>query len=90
MSLATPRTACWVNQVCPAGPWPLKRLLHGLFVQRPIDEVQQRMVLPQADGEYDHERDRTHNQSGAQLFEVIDDAQSLFVTDRADCGRHRI
>jgi hypothetical protein len=63
-------------------------LLLCLFVQRPVDEAQQGMVLPQAHSEHDPEGDRTHDQAGAQLLKVIDDAQSLVVADRPDCRRH--
>jgi hypothetical protein len=47
-----------------------------------VEHVQQVMVLPEAGRESEHERNSADDQSRAELVEMIDDAQSIFVTDR--------
>src|ERR1035437_4030493 len=51
--------------------------------QRPVEHVEQVVVLPEADGEGDREHDAADDQPTSQLVEVIDDAQSILVPDRA-------
>ena len=47
------------------------------------------MVLPEGEGEGDPERDDADNQPGAKLVEVLDEAQSVVMTDRPQRGGHR-
>ena len=63
-------------------------LFLGLLVQRAVDDFQQRVVLPQAHPERDRDRDRADDQARAQLFEMVDEAESVFVADRANRGGH--
>jgi hypothetical protein len=58
-------------------------LLLGLMGQRRVDQVQQLLVLPEADPERDRNRDQRNDQPGAELVEVSDDAQLIAVPDRA-------
>ena len=56
--------------------------------QRPADQVQQRVVLPQAHPERDRQHGAADDQARAQLFEVLDEAEAIFVADRANRGGH--
>ena len=45
------------------------------------------MVLPQAEPKRDHERHRADDQAGAQLVEMVHEAEPVLVADRANrCG----
>ncbi len=57
--------------------------------QRAVEQVQQRLVLPEAEPEGDDERDRDDDQSLAQLVEMVDDAEPVLVTDGAENSGHR-
>ena len=56
--------------------------------QRLVEDAQETMVLPEADAEGDRDRDRAYDQSGAQLVEVIDDAEAILVIDGPEDPRH--
>ena len=49
--------------------------------QRPVEQVQQRVVLPEANPEGDGQHDPADDQPRAELIEVLDDAQPIFVPD---------
>ena len=55
---------------------------------RAVDQVQQGVVLPQAEAEREGERDPADDQPRAQLVEVLDEAQALLVVNRADRSGH--
>ena len=57
-------------------------LLLGLMGQRHVDQVQQLVVLPEADAERDRNRDQRNDQPRAELVEVADDAELIAVPDR--------
>ena len=69
-------------------PVPGADLLLGLRRQRRVDEVQQFVVLPHADGERRDQHGERHDQPGAQLVEMLDDPQSLIVVRPLDRDRH--
>ena len=87
-SRATASTPCCASAVCPSGPLPFCDLLLRLLFERPVDDFQQRVVLPQAHPERDRERDGADDQARAQLIEMVDEAELVFVADRADRGGH--
>ena len=60
--------------------WPLGSGLLGDF--------QQQVVLPEAERQGDGEDDQADDQAVAQLVEVLDQAQLVFVGDRPDAARH--
>ena len=58
--------------------------------QRLIQKVEQPVVLPEADAECDRERERAYDQPGAQLVEVVYDAEAILVPDGSeDPGHHK-
>src|ERR1019366_7480285 len=63
-------------------------LFLGLGRERFVDDLQQRVVLPQADAERDGEHGAADHQARSQLVEVVNEAQLLLVRDRADGGGH--
>ena len=88
VSWATFSTPCWASAVWPSGPLPFATCFSSLLAQRRVDQVQQRVVLPQAEAERDRERDRADDQAGAQLVEMVHEAEPVLVADRADRGGH--
>jgi hypothetical protein len=56
--------------------------------QSPIESLEQGVVLPEADRKRDRQGDAAHDQARAQLVEVVDDAQAVFVPDRPEDLRH--
>jgi hypothetical protein len=56
--------------------------------QRCVQNTKKPMVLPEAHAEGDRERERAHDQPGAQLAEVVDDAEAILVPDRSEDPRH--
>jgi hypothetical protein len=63
-------------------------LLLGLRRQRPVDDVQELVVLPQAQTKGQAKGDTAHDQARAQLFEMVNEAESILVSDWADRGGH--
>ena len=53
-----------------------------------VDQMQQGVVLPQTDTEHNPQHHPADDQPRAQLFEVLDEAEAVFVADRADRGGH--
>ena len=47
-------------------------LFLGLVGQRPVQDLQQRVVLPQAEAERERDGDQRDDDAGAQLLKVID------------------
>ena len=65
---ATDPSPCWVVTL-------------ELCGKRPVEQREQRVVLPEAQAERDDQRDQAHDQARAQLIEVVDDAQPIIVAD---------
>jgi hypothetical protein len=65
-------------------------LLASLRLERFVDDLEQRVVLPQADAEGDAEHDRADDQAAAQLVEVVDETEAILVTDRAKDFGHQL
>jgi hypothetical protein len=72
----------------PDGAIAVGDLLACLRLQRLVHDVQQFVVLPQADAEGDREHGHADDQAGSELFQMVDEAQLLLVADHADRGSH--
>ena len=61
----------------------------GWSRQRPVEHVQQRVVLPEATREGDRQGGRTDDQPRAELIQMVDDAQAILMPDGPYDLRHR-
>ena len=67
---------------------PRADLLLGLVRERRVDDVQQRVVLPHAEGERRRDHGQADDQPRAQLLEVVDHAEVLLVPDPSNGDSH--
>jgi hypothetical protein len=69
-------------------PLALGDLLARLGLQRFVDDVKKRVVLPQTYGERDGQDGSADDQATAQLIEVVHEAESILVANRANRAGH--
>ncbi|HEY8763338.1 MAG TPA: hypothetical protein VIM18_04045 [Solirubrobacteraceae bacterium] len=72
------------------GPVAVTHLLLGLVSERTVDQVQQAMVLPEADAKRDHTGERRHDQACSQLVKVTYDAEAILMADRPQRSRYAL
>lgn len=72
------------------GAFPSEDLRAGLTVEGGVDEAQEGVVLPEAEPEGEGEGDSADEEAGAELLEVVDEAEALFVADCSDRGGHLV
>src|SRR5437763_16178261 len=56
--------------------------------QRLVEQVEQDLVLPEAERDGDSKRWAAHEQPAAELVEVVDDAQAILMADGPENLRH--
>src|SRR2546423_932982 len=61
----------------------------GAVFERPVDDVEDVLVLPGAEREGGGEGEDRDDEPRAQLVEVLDEAEPVLVADRAQPRRHR-
>jgi hypothetical protein len=59
-------------------------VLRGL--ERAVDDLEDGVVLPVAEAEDHDEGEQAPDEPAAQLVQVLDEAQTVLVPDRADTG----
>src|SRR4029453_10133407 len=58
------------------------------LLERPVEDLEDRVVLPEADAEGHREADQADDDARPQLVEVLDETEAVVVADGPQCGGH--